>query len=44
MGYVHEGNNNAGRKSVDTLILFRMLVMQHLSSLCDEQLEIQVND
>jgi transposase, IS5 family len=43
-GYTHERKNNAGRKRIDPLILFKMLVVQQLFNLSDEELEFQVND
>src|SRR4051795_2271084 len=36
--------SNAGRKGVDTVVLFRMLVLQALHNLSDEQAEYQVRD
>jgi IS5 family transposase len=36
--------SNAGRKSIDALVLFRMLVLQSLYNLSDEQIEYQVRD
>jgi IS5 family transposase len=35
---------NAGRKPIDALVLFRMLVLQSLYNLSDEQIEYQVRD
>ncbi len=43
-GYSHERKSNAGRKRIDPLILFKMLVLQQLFNLSDEELEFQVND
>jgi hypothetical protein len=43
-GYVHERKSNAGRKRIDPLILFKMLVLQQLFNISDEELEFQVND
>lgn len=43
-GYAQERKSNAGRKRIDPLILFKMLVLQQLFNLSDEQLEFQVND
>lgn len=43
-GYVQERKTNAGRKRIDPLILFKMLVLQQLFNLSDEDLEFQVND
>jgi IS5 family transposase len=36
--------SNAGRKPIDALVLFRMLVLQSLYNLSDEQAEYQVRD
>lgn len=36
--------SNAGRKPIDALVLFRMLVLQSLYNLLDEQIEYQVRD
>jgi IS5 family transposase len=44
MGYTQERKSNAGRKRIDPLILFKMLVLQQLFNLSDEELEFQVND
>jgi len=35
-GYAEERKNNAGRKRIDPLILFKMLVLQQLFSLSDD--------
>ena len=43
-GYSQERKSNAGRKRIDPLILFKMLVLQQLFNLSDEELEFQVND
>jgi IS5 family transposase len=43
-GYAHERKSNAGRKRIDPLILFNMLVLQQLFNLSDLELEFQVND
>lgn len=43
-GYSAERKSNAGRKRIDPIILFRMLVLQQLFNLSDEELEFQVND
>ncbi|MCT0199529.1 transposase, partial [Synechococcus sp. CS-1325] len=43
-GYSPERKSNAGRKRIDPLILFKMLVLQQLFNLSDEELEFQVND
>ena len=36
--------SNAGRKSIDALAMFRMLVLQALYNLSDEETEFQIND
>ena len=36
--------SNAGRKPIDVIIMFRMLVLQSLYNLSDEQIEYQVRD
>jgi transposase, IS5 family len=36
--------SNAGRKPIDVLVMFRMLVLQSLYNLSDEQVEYQVRD
>ena len=36
--------SQAGRKPIDALVLFRMLVLQSLYNLSDEQIEYQVRD
>ncbi|MEO1145473.1 MAG: IS5 family transposase [Cyanobacteria bacterium J06638_22] len=43
---IHEKprKSNAGRKSTDVLRLFKMLVLQKLYNISDEELEYQVND
>ena len=43
-GYLVEHKNNAGRKRIDPIILFKMLNLQQLFNLSDEELEFQVND
>ena len=43
-GYSQQRKSNAGRKRIDPLILFKMLVLQQLFNLSDEELEFQVND
>ena len=43
-GYSQERKSNAGRKRIDPLILFKMLVLQQLLNLSDEEVEFQVND
>src|SRR5215813_7135544 len=39
-----ERKSVAGRKPIDALVLFRMLVLQSLYNLSDEQIEYQVRD
>src|SRR6476660_5503585 len=36
--------NSAGRKPLDAIVMFRMLVLQALNNLSDEQIEYQVRD
>ncbi len=36
--------SNAGRKSIDAIVMFRMLVLQALYNLSDEETEFQLND
>ena len=36
--------SNAGRKPFDVLLMFKMLVLQKLYNLSDEELEYQIND
>ena len=43
-GYSQERKSNAGPKRIDPLILFKMLVLQQLFNLSDEEVEFQVND
>ena len=43
-GYSQERKSNAGRKRIDPLILFKMLVLQQLFNLSDDEVEFQVND
>jgi len=43
-GYNQERKVNAGRKRIDPLILFKMLVLQELFNLSDEEIEFQVDD
>jgi transposase, IS5 family len=39
-----EKKSNAGRKPIDVIVMFRMLVLQSLYNLSDEQVEYQVRD
>lgn len=43
---VHEKarKSNAGRKPIDVLLLFKLLILQQLYNISDESLEYQVND
>ena len=43
-GYIQERNSHASRKRIDRLILFKMLVLQQLFNLSDDEVELQVND
>jgi hypothetical protein len=43
-GYALERKRSAGRKRIYPLILFKMLVLQQLFNIIDEELEFQVND
>lgn len=36
--------SNAGRKPFDRVLMFKLLILQQLHNLSDEQLEYQVND
>jgi transposase, IS5 family len=36
--------NNAGRKAIDVILLFKMLILQQFYNISDEELEYQVND
>ncbi|WP_255120118.1 transposase [Synechococcus sp. Cruz CV-v-12] len=44
MGYTLERKSNAGRKRIDPLLFFKMLELQQLFTLSDEELEFQSND
>ena len=39
-----ERKSNAGRKPMDVVVMFKMLVLQKLYNISDEELEYQVND
>ena len=41
---VNEKRSTAGRKPIDVMVMFRMLVLQSLYNLSDEQVEYQVRD
>jgi len=43
-GYAQERKSNAGRRRIDPLILFKMLVLQQFFNLSDDDTEFQVND
>ena len=43
-GYAQDLKCNAGRKLIDPLTLFKMLTLQQLFNLSDEEVEFQVND
>ena len=43
-GYAQECKNNTECKRIDPLILIKMLILQQLVNLCNEELEFQVND
>ena len=36
--------SNAGRKPIDVIVMFKMLILQQLYNISDEDLEYQVND
>ena len=42
--FQQERKSPAGRKRIDVIIMFKMLVLQQLHNLSDEELEFQVND
>lgn len=39
-----ERKNNAGRKPFDVILMFKILVLQHLHNLSDDQIEYQIRD
>ena len=39
-----EKKSNAGRKPIDALVMFRMLILRSLDNLSDDQAEYQVRD
>lgn len=43
-GYAQERRSNASRRRIDPLILFRMLVLQQLFNLGDDETKFQEND
>lgn len=42
--YQKERKSNAGRQPIDVILMFKMLLLQHLFNLSDDELEYQVND
>jgi hypothetical protein len=42
-GTTQERKNNAGRKGIDRLIRFKMLILKQLFSLGDQEIEVQAN-
>jgi IS5 family transposase len=42
--YQKERKSNAGRKPIDVILMFKMVILQQLYNLSDEELEYQVND
>lgn len=42
--YERDRKSNAGRKRIEPLVLFKMLILQQLFNLSDAELEFQVND
>lgn len=46
LNQVHEKprKSNAGRKSIDVMLMFKLLILQKLYNISDEELEYQVND
>ena len=43
-GYAKERKSSAGRRRIDPLILFKMLLQRQLFNLSDAETEFQVND
>ena len=43
-GYAQDRKINVKRKRIDPLILFKMLILQQLSNLADEEVEFQVSN
>lgn len=41
---IKQRKNNAGRKAFDLILMFKMLILQNLYNLSDEELEYQIND
>lgn len=44
LGYTQDQKSNAGRKPIDPVMMLRLLVLQHLYNLSDEEVEYQFND
>lgn len=42
--FPQERKSSAGRKRIDVIVMFKMLLLQQLYNLSDEELEFQVND
>lgn len=42
--YDKERKSNAGRKPIDVMIMFKMLILQQMYAISDDELEFQVND
>jgi IS5 family transposase len=42
--YQKEHKSNAGRKPLDVILMFKMLILQNLYNISDDELEYQVND
>ena len=42
--YEKKRKSNAGRKPYDVVLMFKVLVLQHLYNLSDEQIEYQIRD
>jgi IS5 family transposase len=42
--YVKERKSNAGRKPIDVVLIFKMLILQQLYNISDDELEYQVKD
>lgn len=42
--HAKDRKSNAGRKSIDAVLMFKLLVLQRLYNISDEELEYQVND
>ena len=40
-GYAQDRKSNAGRKRIDPLILFKMLILQQLFNLSDEEVDFK---